>query len=112
MLRMVPSWYSLIWATRTQEIPVKGNHVINVSLKKTTRCSTRWLSWVMLWGASARCRVLFDRIKKEDMSKGVVTRPAEALKGKVAGVVISQAGGDPTSSPSIRVQWYLFSFRR
>lgn len=50
---------------RTQEIPVKGNHVINVSLKETTRCSMRWLSLVMLWAASARCRVLLIASRKK-----------------------------------------------
>ena len=42
---------------RTQEIPVKGNHVINVSL--------RWLALVMLWAASARCRVLSTASRKK-----------------------------------------------
>lgn len=43
---------------RTQEIPVKGNHVINVTLKEMMRCSTKYLSWVMPWAASELCRVL------------------------------------------------------
>lgn len=42
----------------TQEIPVKGNHVINVTLKEMMRCSTKCLSWVMPWAASELCRVL------------------------------------------------------
>ncbi len=46
------------------------------------------------------------------MNKGVVTSPAEALRGKVAGVVISQAGGECASSPSDSSSWYIFSFRR
>lgn len=50
---------------RTQEIPVKGNHVINVSLKENERCSMRWLSLVMLWAASARCRVLLIASRKK-----------------------------------------------
>ena len=32
-----------------------------------------------------------DRVKKEDMNKGTIVSAADALKGKVAGVVISQS---------------------
>lgn len=45
-----------------------------------------------------------DRVKKEDMNKGVISSPADALKGKVAGVVISQSGGDPMGTQNIRVR--------
>lgn len=45
-----------------------------------------------------------DRIKKEDMNQGVVISPADALKGKSAGVVIAQSGGDPMGSTSINIR--------
>ena len=89
---------------RTQEIPVKGNHVINVTLKENDEVLDEVLVVGYAVGSKRTVSGAVDRIKKEDMNKGVVTSPAEALKGKVAGVVISQAGGDPTSSPSIRVR--------
>lgn len=89
---------------RTQEIPVKGNHVINVTLKENDEMLDEVLVVGYAVGSKRTVSGAVDRIKKEDMNKGVVTSPAEALKGKVAGVVISQSGGDPTSSPSIRVR--------
>ncbi len=89
---------------RTQEIPVKGNHVINVSLKENDEVLDEVVVVGYAVGSKRTVSGAVDRIKKEDMNKGVVTSPAEALKGKVAGVIISQAGGDPTSSPSIRVR--------
>jgi TonB-linked SusC/RagA family outer membrane protein len=45
-----------------------------------------------------------DRVKKEDMNKGVVLSPADALKGKSAGVVISTSGGDPMGTTNIRIR--------
>lgn len=111
MLRMVPSWYSLIWylGYRTQEIPVKGNRVINVSLKENDEVLDEVVVVGYAVGSKRTVSGAVDRIKKEDMNKGVVTSPAEALKGKVAGVIISQAGGDPTSSQaSVFVEPLLF----
>ena len=43
-------------------------------------------------------------IGKKDMNQGVVTSAADALKGKVSGVVISQSGGDPMGTTNIRVR--------
>ena len=45
-----------------------------------------------------------ERIGKKDMNQGVVTSAADALKGKVSGVVISQSGGDPMGTTNIRVR--------
>jgi TonB-linked SusC/RagA family outer membrane protein len=45
-----------------------------------------------------------EKVRREDMNTGVVTQPLDALKGKVAGVVISSVGGDPTSDMNIRIR--------
>ena len=45
-----------------------------------------------------------ERVGRKDMNKGVVTNAADALKGKVSGVVISQSGGDPMGTTNIRVR--------
>lgn len=45
-----------------------------------------------------------ENVTRKDMNKGVVTNAAEALKGKVTGVVISQSGGDPMGTTNIRVR--------
>jgi outer membrane receptor for Fe3+-dicitrate len=41
-----------------------------------------------------------ERVGRKDMNKGAVTSAADALKGKVSGVVISQSGGDPMGTPT------------
>ncbi|MCI1778496.1 MAG: SusC/RagA family TonB-linked outer membrane protein [Bacteroidales bacterium] len=43
-------------------------------------------------------------VNKNDMNKGVIVSLADALKGKVAGVVISKSGGDPMGTTYIRIR--------
>jgi hypothetical protein len=50
-----------------------------------------------------------ERVGQEDMNKGVVTSAADALKGKVSGVVISQSGGDPYGDYEHPYPGYCFS---
>lgn len=88
----------------SQEVTLKGQKTVNITLKENNEVLDEVLVVGYAVGSKRTVSGAVDRIKKEDMNKGVVTSPAEALKGKVAGVVISQAGGDPTSSPSIRVR--------
>jgi TonB-linked SusC/RagA family outer membrane protein len=45
-----------------------------------------------------------EKVGREDMNTGVITEPLDALKGKIAGVVISNAGGDPASDINIRIR--------
>jgi TonB-linked SusC/RagA family outer membrane protein len=45
-----------------------------------------------------------QKVERKDMNTGVIANPLAAMKGKVAGVNIQTVGGDPTSSPSIRVR--------
>ncbi len=43
-------------------------------------------------------------ISSEDFNAGNVNSPAQLLQGKVAGLTISQAGGDPNGTPGIRLR--------
>jgi len=45
-----------------------------------------------------------EKLSKENMNQGVVTQPLDALKGKIAGVVINNIGGDPTTEMNIRIR--------
>ena len=44
------------------------------------------------------------KVSAEDMNKGVVTNPLQALQGKVPGVNIRKVGGDPTAGASVRIR--------
>jgi len=43
-------------------------------------------------------------VTKENLNKGATTNPLQQLAGKAAGVVITQTGSEPGSSPSIRIR--------
>lgn len=45
-----------------------------------------------------------QKISKEELNSGFNANPLSSLKGKVAGVVIQKSGGDPTTTPSVRVR--------
>jgi TonB-linked SusC/RagA family outer membrane protein len=106
-LQGVPGTATLVFSFvgyNSQEIPVNQKTTINCVLKEDTQV----LSEVMVVGyATGSKRTIsgaVDRVKKEDMNKGVVLSPADALKGKSAGVVISTSGGDPMGTTNIRIR--------
>lgn len=88
----------------TQEIPINGKTVFNIIMKEDLHT----LSDVMVVGYATGSKQTIsgavERVKKEDMNQGVVTSPMDALKGKVAGVVITQSGGDPMGTTNIRIR--------
>lgn len=43
-------------------------------------------------------------ISNQDFNKGIVTNPIQQIQGKVAGLVITNPGGDPNSNASIRLR--------
>ncbi len=45
-----------------------------------------------------------SNITAEDLNKGVITDPIQALQGKVAGVVITKQGGDPNAGFSVKIR--------
>jgi TonB-linked SusC/RagA family outer membrane protein len=45
-----------------------------------------------------------SNISAKDFSQGVVINPVSQIQGKVAGLVITQGGGDPNSTASIRLR--------
>ncbi len=43
-------------------------------------------------------------VKSDELNKGVITDPIQGLQGKVAGVSITKAGGDPSATFSVRIR--------
>ena len=103
----VPSNATLVFSYvgyKDQEIAVAGKTTINVILEEDSELLEDVVVVGYAVGSKRTISGAVDRVKKEDMNKGVVTNPADALKGKVAGVVISQSGGDPMGTKNIRVR--------
>lgn len=89
---------------KSEDVAVGGRTRIDVTLKPDNAQLDEAIVVGYAVGSKRTVSGAIDRVKKEDMNKGVITGPAEALKGKVAGVVISQSGGDPMGSTNIRVR--------
>lgn len=88
----------------SQEIAVAGKNVINCVLKEDSQTLGEVMVVGYAVGSKRTISGAVDRVKKEDMNKGVVLSPADALKGKSAGVIISSSGGDPMGTTNIRIR--------
>lgn len=45
-----------------------------------------------------------NKISEKDLNQGAITNPLQQIAGKAPGVVITQAGSDPNSTPSVRIR--------
>lgn len=85
------------------EVTVGDQSVVNVAM-----AAGRNLEEVTVVGyGTFRSREVTSSIatvKSEEFNKGNVTNPANLLQGKVAGLTISQQGGDPNGATQIRLR--------
>lgn len=88
----------------TRELPVNGKNVMSVVLTEDTQTLNEVMVVGYATGSKRTISGAVERVKKEDMNLGVVTSPLDALKGKVAGLVISQSGGDPMGTTNVRIR--------
>ena len=87
------------------EVAVNGQTTINVSMKEDSQALDEVMVVGYAVGSKRTVSGAVDRVKKEDMNKGVVLGAADALKGKVAGVTITSAsGGDPMAASNISIR--------
>lgn len=89
---------------KSQEVTISGSQPLNIVLGEDMEALDEVVVVGYATGSKRTISGAVERIKKEDMNQGVVNNPLESIKGKVAGVVITQSGGDPASKPSIRVR--------
>lgn len=88
----------------TREIALNGKTALNVVLTEDAQTLNEVMVVGYAIGSKRTISGAVERVKKEDMNKGVVATPLDALKGKVAGVIISQSGGDPMGTTNVRVR--------
>ncbi len=88
----------------TQEVPVDGRTTIDVNL--STDASE--LDEVVLIGYGQTtvrdATGAVSSVKSEEFNKGINTSPDQLLQGRVAGVQITQASGEPGAGANIRVR--------
>lgn len=88
----------------TKEIRVENTNTINVILDEDVQKLDDVVVVGYAIGNKRSVSGAVERVRKEDMNTGVVSQPLDALKGKVAGVVISNVGGDPTGDLNLRIR--------
>ncbi len=88
----------------TREVRTGNSNVVNIELHEDVQQLDDIVVVGYAVGNKRSVSGAVERVKKEDMNSGIVTQPLEGLKGKVAGVVISNVGGDPTGDMNIRIR--------
>jgi TonB-dependent starch-binding outer membrane protein SusC len=88
----------------TQEIAVRNNTVINVTLNQDVQS----LQEVVVVGYGEREKkdiiTSVSNVKQEDIAKSMSVAPELALQGRAPGVFVSSPGGAPTARPTVRVR--------
>ena len=89
---------------RTQEVAVKGQKKINVTLQEDSKILDEVV--VIGYGTSKRSDLTGSvvSVKNEDLMQTPTSDVAQALAGRVAGVQVMQSEGEPGASVSIRVR--------
>lgn len=89
---------------RTQEIPVAGKTVINV----TMQAETIGLAEVVAIGYGSQKKSditgAVGSVQSENFNKGVINSPGQLLQGKVSGVNVTSSSGAPGSGQMITIR--------
>lgn len=88
----------------TQEVPVGSQSVIDVQLKQDVVSLEEIV--VVGYGSQEKKAITsaIANVTPDEFNKGNVNNVAQLLQGKVAGLQISRAGGDPNQNFSIRLR--------
>lgn len=88
----------------TQEILVGNQTTINVVLQPDAQTLEEVV--VVGYGSQERKEITsaVASIKPEDFNQGNIPNPTQLLQGKVAGLQVTKAGGDPNGNPEIRLR--------
>lgn len=88
----------------TKDIPVNGSTQLNITLEE----DAAELDEVVLVGYGSQKKKEITSavvsVKSEDFNKGNVSDPAQLLQGKVAGLQVGRAGGNPNQPFTIRLR--------
>ena len=88
----------------SKEVAVGSKSVVNVSLAADNKSLEEVV--VVGYGTQKRKEIsgTVTSLGSRDFNAGVVTNPLAAAQGKVAGLVITQASGDPNATPTVRLR--------
>jgi len=89
---------------QAQEVAVGSQSAVNVSMQSDVTALSEVV--VVGYGTQEKKEITsaVTSIKSEDFNKGTVNDPVQLLQGKVAGLNITRAGGDPNGGFNIRLR--------
>ncbi|OYX83414.1 MAG: SusC/RagA family TonB-linked outer membrane protein [Flavobacteriales bacterium 32-34-25] len=89
---------------KTKEIPYSGNQTLNISLSEETSSLDEVV--VIGYGSQKRSDVTgaIASVKSENFNKGVVANVGQLIQGKVSGVNVTAASGEPGASQDIIIR--------
>lgn len=89
-----------------QEIDITGKSTVKVSLVSSSTSLNEVVVVGVGYGSQRKKDVTgaVESISAKDFNGGSVTNPLSQIDGKVAGVVITSAGGDPNASLNIQIR--------
>ncbi len=105
-LKDVPSEATLVFSfvgMKTEELMVDGRSVINVEMEEDTKLIDEVV--VVGYGVQRKSDLTgaVASIKNEELQKTAVANVANALQGRVSGVIVS-ANGSPGSEPEVKIR--------
>ena len=88
----------------SKEVAVGGKSIVDVKLSADNKSLEEVV--VVGYGTQKRKEIsgTVTSLGSRDFNAGVVTNPLAAAQGKVAGLVITQASGDPNARPTVRLR--------
>jgi TonB-linked SusC/RagA family outer membrane protein len=89
-----------------QEVDITGKTIVNVAMVGSATALSE-VQIVSVGYGSQRKKDLtgaVSNISAKDFNQGAIINPLDQVQGKVAGLVITQGGGDPNQSASIRLR--------
>jgi len=89
---------------KNQEIQVGGKSIINVMLKDEQNDLKEVI--VVGYGSVKKkdATTAVETLKSESFNKGISTSPEQLLQGKIAGVQVTSASGEPGATNSVRIR--------
>lgn len=88
----------------TQQVPINGRSTVDISLSPDVQQLEDVV--VVGYGTQEKRQITgsVSSVKSEDFISGNINNASELIQGKVPGLTISTAGGDPNSNPTIRLR--------
>ncbi|MDB5090129.1 MAG: hypothetical protein JWR09_4123 [Mucilaginibacter sp.] len=89
-----------------QEVDITGKSTVNVSLVPNSTTLNEVIVVSVGYGTQRKKDVTgsISSISSKDFNQGEATNPLQQLQGKVPGLVITNPGGDPTGTPTVRLR--------